>query len=141
MSATRKRKQQEAAKPVPAAAAAPSAGFVILCTRKSTLIETDDECFVDTYGPEQDNIEDICEDSAKAWDGSWVWDLQPQKGACLPYDQPCEGSVGGSGRPRFFHTAKAAEEAAVQVASRAAAELQPLCDLGFTQSDGPLRGP
>jgi hypothetical protein len=70
---------------------------------------------VDAYGEEQDDIQQTCEDSATAWDGSWIWDQEPIKVACLPYNTPCEGSAGGSGMPRFFSTAEAAEEAASQV--------------------------
>lgn len=73
MSTTRKRKQQEAAGPNPAAAPAP--GFAIVCSQESKLLDIDEECFVDASFP--DDIEKQCEDSATARDGSWVWDHQP----------------------------------------------------------------
>jgi hypothetical protein len=90
---------------------------VIVCSRESQICEIDEEAFVDTYAQyEQDNIQSQCDDSATGWDGSWIWDHQPIKTACWLFGQPCRGSAGGSGRPRFFSTAAAAaEEAAVQV--------------------------
>jgi hypothetical protein len=113
MSTTRKRKQQEAAGPAPAPAPPPATGYILICSRQSTLLETDEECFVDAAF--ESDIEAQCEESAKAWDGSWVWDHKPNKVACAPYNQPRASVAGGSGRPRVFSTAAAAEEAAVQV--------------------------
>lgn len=63
----------------------------------------------------ESDIEAQCEDIATAYDGSFVWDHQPNKVACVPHNQPCASVAGGSGRPRVFSTAAAAEEAAVQV--------------------------
>jgi hypothetical protein len=58
----------------------------------------------------------LCTDSAQTYDGSWVWDRQPNTLSCVPDGQPCESVAGGRDRICFFSTAAAAaEEAAVQV--------------------------
>lgn len=99
--------------PSAAMAAAASSNYAIRCIRKSKIIEIDEECWTDCNFP--DATEELCEDSATAWDGNWLWDSQPNKAACIPYNKACRSFAGGSGKVTVFRSAAEAEAAAAEV--------------------------
>jgi hypothetical protein len=119
---TRKRKQQEpasvqapisnkGASPATAAGAPPAAGYSIMCSIKSSLEETDGDCFIDCYGEEVDDAQESAEDSATCRDGAWMWDSNPRAAA----GAAALGFAGGSGKPVFFSAVGEANRVALDV--------------------------
>ena len=57
----------------------PEEAFVISCSRKSQLVDTDEHSYVDCYGDEVDAVDQEIGDAAEAGDGVWVYNYrQPQ---------------------------------------------------------------
>jgi hypothetical protein len=98
-----------------------TAAFAVKCSRKSELVDTDDACFVDCWNEEVDDAQEAAEESATAYDGTWVWDSEPIKSGCEFYDYRVSTSersksfAGGGGVPVLFKDQTAAEAAAFNV--------------------------
>lgn len=62
--------------------AARSKVWAIKVSRASEIEDIHEDMFIDSYGDEQDNIEFLCEDSATAYDGTWLWNGDAGKSSC-----------------------------------------------------------
>jgi hypothetical protein len=78
---SRAKKAKRSAVAVPAAAAAASSVqpvYAIKCSRKSKVLEYDDESFTDCYGPEIDDHAEEIDRAAAGGDGDWLYDMGNQ---------------------------------------------------------------
>lgn len=107
----------------PTAVTAPvTEAFAVKCTRKSELIDVDEDIFIDLWGPECDDAQTGAEDSATGFDGTWVWDSDPKSAGRVYWDwktrQHLPGAdsfAGGKGIPITFTSLQAAQAAAAVV--------------------------
>jgi len=95
-------------------AAQPEIGYAVKCSRRSELLEFDDEYFVDMNDDEADDWSQEGHEAAKAADGSWIWDSDPAQATDMvgPTGEDISSFAGGEGKPVFFRDLVAADTAA-----------------------------